>query len=249
MKKELATTAIIIAAGALAACGSDTGRARVAFEVSVISEPLAAGPNEFGYTVQLTRAELRGARLAFFEGDPLFTKSWRQRVGEFLVPSAHAHPGHYTPGEALADLLVAQTFDLLRTDVQTWGMADGVTGDYASAELNLGTTNVAAVILEGTATGPGGEIPFVASLDESQELLGLTAGFMVDERPFEVVVNFDLNELVRRVDFGRVASPEVIASASAPIPLVRDTQPYNAFSRAAIGNLTYRFERTETVQP
>ena len=246
MKRKLATA--IIAAGALAACGSDTGRSRVAFDVSVVSEPVSAQPNEFGYTVELTRAELRSARLAFFEGDPLFTKSWPQRLGEFFVPSAYAHPGHYTPGEALADLLVEQTFDLLRTDVQAWGLADGVTGDYASAELDLGTAEGAAVVLEGTATGPGGEIPFTVSLEGAQEIIGLAAGFAVDERPFAVMIRFDLNELVRRADFGRIAEPEVIASASGPIPLVRDTQPYNAFYRAAIGNLTYRFEHMEMTE-
>ncbi len=248
MRKELATAAIFIAGGVLASCGSDTGRGRVAFEVSVSSEPAAAGPNEFGYTVDLTRAELRVSRLAFFEGDPLFTKSWPQRLGDLLVPSAYAHPGHYTPGEALADLLVEQTFDLLRTGVQSWGTADGVTGDYASAELNLGAGGAASVTLEGTATGPGGEIPFIARLDEAQEIIGLAAGFVVDERPFEVVVNFELSELVKRIDFGRVASPEEIASATAPLLFVRDTQPYNAFSRAAIGNLTYRFDHMEMAQ-
>ena len=243
---RIVTTGIIAITGMLAAaCGSDTGRARVDFDANVISQQLSGDANEFGYTVELSRAELSLTRLAFFEGEPLFTRTWQQTISDLLISPAYAHPGHYTPGEALADILVEQQFDLLSDAPMRWGAGNGVTGDYASAELDLGNGASAAIVLEGTATGPAGTIPFIASLDGAQEIIGLTAGFEVLDRPMEIDVHVDLNALVERIDFGRVASAEEIANAQEPLLLVPDTQPYNAFSRASIGNGTYRFEMKE----
>lgn len=245
MKKVVSVAFIVVVGGLSAACGSDTGRARVNFDVNVVSQQLSGERNEFGYTVDLSRAELNLSRLAFFEGEPLFTRTWHQKIGDLLVAQAYAHPGHYTPGEALADILVEQQFDLLSEASMRWGTGSGVTGNYASAELDLGNGVAAAVVLEGTASGPAGEIPFSATLDSAQEIIGLTAGFEVVQRPLEIEVLVDLNSLVERIDFGRVASEREIASAREPLPLVEGTQPYNAFSRAAVGNGTYRFEMKE----
>ena len=230
-----------------AACGdSDTGRSRVNFDVMLQSQPVTGTANEFGYTVELTRADLRLSRLAFFEGDPLFTSNgWRNRLADLFVSTAYAHPGHYTPGEALGDLLVEQSFDLLDANPQLWGNGNGVTGEYASAELNLGFGGSASIELEGTATGPAGTIPFVVALRDTRQLNGLTVGHTIDDRPFEFMVTVYLQELVQRMDFGRAASAEEIEAASGPIELDEETQPYNAFQRAATGNLTYAFTTME----
>jgi len=237
---------IVIAGALMAACGSDTGRARVDFDVTVQSQQLSGAPNEFGYTVQLTRATFTPSRLAFFEGEPLFTKTLPQRLGDWLIAPAYAHPGHYTPGEALGDILVERQFDLLNDAPMPWGRGIGVTGDYASAELDLGNATSAAIVLEGTATDAAGTIPFTATLDGTQQIIGLTAGFEVEDVPVEIVLHVDLNAIVERIDFGRAAPGDEVNDDQAPLPLVRDTQPFNAFSRASIGNGTYRFEMKET---
>jgi hypothetical protein len=127
-----------LAAPLIAACdgGADstTGR-RVTLTVRVARvEP--AFVTKDGWQVTLSRALVSLASLTFFDGETLFAAhAPKQRPSPFagLVPVAHAHPGHYVPGEARGEYLVPTVVDLLAG--ATLGEGSGVSGPYRSARV------------------------------------------------------------------------------------------------------------------
>jgi hypothetical protein len=137
----LAITALHLATGTLAGCGSTTGQ-RITLGTRVLAEEGIAAPfeNAFGWKVQLTKAHLSIGELYYFSGPPVVASlpparrapSWRD---PFTLRAAHAHPGHYTEGDALGQMLTPETADLLvETDLAD---AEAVTGRYESARFSF----------------------------------------------------------------------------------------------------------------
>lgn len=135
----LAVTAAHLATGTLAGCGSTSGQ-RITLGTRVLAEEGIAAPfeNAFGWEIQITRAHLSVGELYYFSGPPVVAsrpplrRTWEN---PFAIRSAHAHPGHYTEGDALGQMLSPETVDLLaETDLAD---AEAVTGRYESARFSF----------------------------------------------------------------------------------------------------------------
>ncbi len=158
-----------------AGCGGDdatTGK-RVTLHTTVTSKPGTYAARS-GWSVELSTAKLAVASLHYFDGAPV-VEARLDRIRALLLPSAHAHPGHYQEGTAIGQMLVPATVDLLAGSVQL-ADGDGVTGTLRSARLTLGagTGDLAGrvAIVEGTASKdgtPAVHFRLVATPDELQK--------------------------------------------------------------------------------
>lgn len=133
--------------------------------------------NERGWSVELESAHARLGPVRFYEGHPFFSSNQRRLPS--LIKTAHAHPGHYDPTEAVGELLKTQVIDLLAKEPTVLGMARGLTGAYGSAEIELpfepldsdDSLGEGSFRLIGRATGcvPLSEEPENGSEPESEE--------------------------------------------------------------------------------
>lgn len=211
----------------LVACGADTGRARTTFELTAAGGD-AAYTNAHGWRIELVRAELHVTSIRFFEGAPLFS-----RLVDAVLPRAYAHPGHYAEGDALAEVLRPHTIDLLGPPVSI-GVANGVTGDYASAEVTL-TANDAGYVarIAGTAERDGTVVDFSADVEGEAAIGGIGFGAQMDTAGGAVALVVDLTKWLDRADFEGVTD-----GALAP-----DAQPRRALERGLVNTAAYVFER------
>lgn len=200
----------------LAACGG-TARTRRTFPV-VVSAKTDAMVTDSGWTVTLTsaRVSLSGAR--FFSGEVPVVRRF-DPLG-WLVPSAWAHPGHYMPGEALAELLTPLEVDLLAGDA-AWGTASAVTGDYGSLQLTLGASGLR---LAGTATKGADTVTFdTGGFTPPSPIDGVPFHHAMDTAPGRVRLALDLAAVVTRMDFAYVGA--------GPSPLDTSSPAFNGFAR------------------
>ncbi|MFY0580877.1 hypothetical protein ACN28S_47495 [Cystobacter fuscus] len=119
----------------LASCG--TGAQRRTFPVEMTLQPMT-GPNERGWTVTPEALHVSVGPVRFYEGHVLLSRR-APRFDPFLLlgGTAWAHPGHYLPGDAMAEVLSTTVVDLLAASPTVLGEANAVTGDYGSMELTL----------------------------------------------------------------------------------------------------------------
>lgn len=204
-------------------CGGSSGK-RVSFDVrlegvgansqqSTASEP---------YAVTLTKAHIHMGTVTFYAGEPLFARVLRQLTP---IALAHAHPGHYQEGDALAQLIQTRVVDLLGEPL-TLGRAEGVTGEYRSASVELvgSTTADATVELMGTATHGDTEVAFSGAVDLAQVVAGVAADDAIASGEGHVAVQVDLARWVAQIDF-------TAFSGSGQHTIEPDTQAYNALVR------------------
>ena len=224
---------VLVAALLLAACGGDTGRGRTHFDFEVSGAPGASFTTSAGYEVALSEARLSLARVEFFEGEPLFSARTLERL---VVSVAHAHPGHYQEGEALADVLTPAVVDLLAAPHALEG--DGVTGDYRSARIALSPDPAlgGSAVVTGTARRDGAEFPFSGRLRLDEAVTGVAVGHAVSTAEGRFSLKVHLETWLDRVEFD-----EVGPSAE----LEPDTQPHNAWLRGVRNTSAYRFEFEE----
>lgn len=166
-------------AGALgAACtgdedddGTTTGQ-RVTLATTVEMAGPATFTNAFDWEIVLSRAIVSNGAFYYFEGAPIDSTQAslpRREVGassllgllRWLAPSvAHAHPGHYQPGEARGEMLESSSFDLLAGPT-TLADGDGITGMVRSGRFTWGAPPTgpmadvlgdAVVVVEGAAS-------------------------------------------------------------------------------------------------
>jgi hypothetical protein len=116
-------------------CGDDTtGRSPVAFAAEAVGVH-REGTTSLGWTVRIETATLRLGALRWYEGEPVAQlRLWERALG---VRIAHAHPGHYVPGGALADITTPVEIDLVRPAPTALGTARGVSGEARSARVEL----------------------------------------------------------------------------------------------------------------
>ncbi|MEQ9321879.1 MAG: hypothetical protein RIF41_22110 [Polyangiaceae bacterium] len=137
------TIALHVGAATLAACeSSSTTGDRVMYETTATGD--VAGGEAFvtsmGWTVSLDEAWIAIGYVRFVEGSPLAMRPARRRrpgrAADWLVRAAHAHPGHYTEGLAIGEVLTPQLVHLL-DGTQSLGEELGVSGDARSAVLRF----------------------------------------------------------------------------------------------------------------
>nr|WP_225937996.1 hypothetical protein [Myxococcus sp. RHSTA-1-4] len=233
------TGALALAASTvLSGCGSEAERRVFPVEVSAT---LPTGANERGWTVTLESAHASVGPVRFFEGRVLLSRfDWYSLIGG----TAHAHPGHYVPGDALGEVLTTSTVDLLTG--ATLGDASAVTGEYGSMELTLAAPTAAtdaqgvlsghAVRLKGTARNTdGGTVRFDAVVDLPSPVAGVRFEKSLGMEAGRVRIAVDLGKWLGRIDFATAADPDADGVYTFPA----GSQAQNALVRGVEDTTTY----------
>jgi hypothetical protein len=191
----------------------------------------------------------------FYDGAPIFTASrarfrWSDLLG---VRSAHAHPGHYAPGNAMGQLLVPSSADLV-TPQTTLGVGEGVTGRVRSATFGYQSpaqgplaqqlgTNI--VVLEGTATKDAERRVFRFEVSGS-EIKGLDGLAAIEGCPFAdvvvagngtVTVRIDLALVMQQLEFSELAP----SASGAPVLVPAASVLHDQLVRGLKGGQAYQF--------
>jgi hypothetical protein len=147
MIQPLSRRFVFLAALALAACSSDgkdtTAGKRIVLATHV--EPHAKIADEFTsgtkWNITLSSARLAIGGLYYFDGKPAFAlndvprRTPLQRIQNFFIGTAYAHPQHYVAGNALGEMVDASSVDLFQPADLADG--DGVTGTFRSGRITL----------------------------------------------------------------------------------------------------------------
>ncbi len=240
-RRHLLTGALTLAAAsmALGGCGSESERRT--FPVEVTSLPIT-GANERGWTVTVDTAHLSVGPVRFFEGRALQARrfDWYSLIGG----TAHAHPGHYAPGDALAEVLSTLTVDLLTG--ATLGDANAVTGAYGSMELTLpaptAVTDAEGVLsghgmrVRGTARNEAGAtVRFDAMANLSNPIEGVRFEKTLGTEPGRVRIAVKLATWLGRIDFATATDPDADGVYTFPA----DSQAQNALVRGVEDTTAY----------
>jgi hypothetical protein len=170
----------------LAGCSGEEAT-RVNLPVRVDARDLEPVDSDLVYTVELSEARLAVSDLKFaIAGEEHVQNGW-QRLSDWLVPLAHAHPGHIVGGDVTGELLGHFVTSWLPEDSAPIGVATLLEGDYKSASFAFGRATAAdglpagdpllghTALLRGTA--PRGDVrrEFLVVLDapDGQELVGM----------------------------------------------------------------------------
>jgi len=138
--------------------GSTTGK-RVELHTVISTEPAvqAQFTTGFGWDVELTQAKVAVSAFYYFDGPPP-TASFRvphrslgERLSNYFIGTAWAHPGHYQAGTALGQAIFTNpiVYDLFSSDPVQLSDGDGVTGIYRSARFVLPKNAPADSFLDG----------------------------------------------------------------------------------------------------
>ncbi|MFP2906229.1 hypothetical protein ACLESD_14415 [Pyxidicoccus sp. 3LFB2] len=238
-------TGALLAAASLALGGCGSAAERRTFPV-VVSATLPSGTNERGWTVTVESAHASLGPVRFFEGRVLLSSrrtprfDWYSLVGG----TAHAHPGHYLPGDAMGEVLTTATVDLLAG--AALGDANAVTGEYGSLELTLqpptastdatGVLGGHAVRVRGTArNSDGGTLRFDAVTDVAAPVAGVRFEKSMGMEAGRVRIAVDLGKWLGRIDFATATDPD----ADGIYTLPADSQARNALVRGVEDTTTY----------
>jgi len=225
-------------------CGDDTtGRRRITFDVYARGMHLA-GDTSTGWQVRVESAFVVVGPLRWYEGAPLFG---RRSLGWGGV--AWAHPGHYVPGGALADIGTRALVDLTSTVPISLGRANGVSGTARSAHIelhppeeDLGPARAAlegqTLVLRGTAQRGDARVRFRAALRVDVNIEGIPASASLDGAPGRWEVGIDVLRWLDRVDFSMLPPP---AEPDGVSNFPEEGQPSNALYRGVVSGAAYRF--------
>lgn len=167
---------LVAGAGCSDAPDATTGkRITLATRVAASPEAKAGFTNAMGWDVKLSKAVVSTGPLYYFDGAVIFSQAAPRRPGwhSLFLRSAHAHPGHYIPGESRGEMLTPFSVDLL-ADGSTLPAGSGVTGVVRSATFSFrmeaqgpvaAELSGHAVVFEGVATKGADTRAFRAELD------------------------------------------------------------------------------------
>ncbi len=235
--------------GGLACGGSGTGGRAVSFSMALRSAPAPgeALPGHFttdtGWRVALSSAwMLLGPFYLFEQASPLaggsHQRGWR-RLGELLLPSAHAHESFFAGGRVLGEWDREVVFNLLSGEARVLGLVPGIAGTARSLSVLLQPGGVVkgdeaaslrghSVWLEGVASHEGAELLFQVGLDFPPPLESQRVEFVPVEAPLDEGGTFVVEALphawFQGVRFERMEAP-VSGEAVALSP---ESQPYRA---------------------
>ena len=241
----------VVAVGALvvlAQCGVEdtTGRRRIGFDV-VARAARTEADTSLGWHVTFDRARAVIGPVRWYEGPPLFGARFLRRLQGFGV--AYAHPGHYVPGEALADITARRVVDFMAQGGMYLGRADGVSGDARSAHLELRPPDAtlgpsgaalagATVMLRGVATRADTTVRFEAAMVVDTNLEGLPARATLDGSVGRWTLAADLPGWVDRVDFATLPVP---ATPGEMVTFPTTGQAANGLYRGVTTGSSWRF--------
>lgn len=209
----------------LASC--DTGAQRRTFPVEMALQAMT-GPNERGWTVTPEALHVSVGPVRFYEGHVLLSHR-APRLDPFLLlgGTAWAHPGHYLPGDALAEVLSTTVVDLMAASPTVLGETNAVTGDYGSMELTLPVPPAMgdagallgghAVRIRGTATHTDGRrVRFDTAMDLPKPIQGIRFERVLAQEVGRVRIAVDLNTWLGRIDFATVSPPDANGVSTFP---------------------------------
>lgn len=178
----------------VSACTPSQEAVRVQLPVTIDASTITNSTNEEGWIVTMDTARIAVTDLQFtIQGESHGVTAW---LGDWLIPRAWAHPGHYAGGNVTGELTGAFIFDWFGHDGMMLGSADMLVGDYnginftfrvaddgdglAADDLLLGHT----AYFSGVARKNGEEVMFTAVLD-------INAGTQMVGAPFELALADD----------------------------------------------------------
>ncbi len=152
------------------------GARRVSLETRASSDGEMAGAfaTSTGWTVTLSRAQVSLGALYYFDGEPVLARAAPRPASRhrwalpFGMREAHAHPGHYVPGEALGQMVQPSVFDLSAGE-PALPAGDGVTGAFRSAKVVF------------AAEGGGPAVSLVGRAEKGAEVRFFSSDFAPDE--------------------------------------------------------------------
>lgn len=127
-------------------CTGDTAGKRVTLKHRISFEGADTGDtevvNKFGFRVRPTRMVMSVARILYYDAESSLdgTAGLSRRVSSWLLPSAHAHPGHEHDGSVLAEMRHPALVDF-GTRGGSLPDGSGVTGQVMRASLELGESD------------------------------------------------------------------------------------------------------------
>ena len=139
------------------------------------------------------------------------------------MSAAWAHPGHYVPGEALADATTPALVDL-RQEAPVVFAGNGVSGHFGSAEAQLGPRDGVTAYARGRAELEGRVVVFEVRTDLDAAVAGIAVGADVSDRG-HFGVGVDLARWLGRIDFG------ALEASTSTISFAPGSQGHNAFVR------------------
>lgn len=207
-------------------CSDADEPSRVELAVVEDRSGIQTATTNLGYEVALVEARLALADLLFATAGESHTASLWERAVNLVVPTAHAHPGHFQGGDVTGELRGRFVVGWLDGEDATLGMATLLCGPYRSADFTFGRAQVEdgvapgdplvghTAVLRGTATRAGVMTSFVAVIDspEDRQLVGAPFELEVTERSTErlglrLLMHDPLSEgtLFDDVDFDTIA--------------------------------------------
>lgn len=135
--------------GASVACSDAQEAERVALPVVVDNSGMRPVQTDLGYDVTLNEARLVVDDLQFTIAGEAHAASVWQRLGDLMVPAAHAHPGHYQGGDVTGELPGHFILDLIAGNLAPLGLAELIVGDYHGSNFTFGRATAADGLPEG----------------------------------------------------------------------------------------------------
>jgi hypothetical protein len=258
---------VALAALALAACSGDgkdtTGGKRIVLATHV--EPNAKIADDFvtgtKWNVTLGSARLAIGGIYYFDGKPALAmnelpqRTPLERLQNFFIGTAYAHPQHYVAGNALGEMVDASSVDLFEPADLADG--DGVTGTFRSGRLVLPEKIVGpaaedlaghVATASGVATKEDKTVYFTISADlsdiEETSPKAEIDGCVFDE--IDVTADGTVTLTVtpsiwfNLVDFSAIGP----GTEDAPTEIVRGDVAHKAFSLGVAQLSAYHFEYT-----
>ncbi|MCA9681432.1 MAG: hypothetical protein KC457_04485 [Myxococcales bacterium] len=184
----------VVSTIALVACAPSEAP-RVDLPVIVDGSGVVPVTNDLGWTVELSTARVAIRDLEFTTAGEVDERRFEPGAWllGLLLPSAHAHPGHYQGGEIVGELPGDFVLDFVAGNGETLGVATLIATDYTAANFELRRADELATDdplhghtawLAGTASKDGQQIAFTVAIDSpiDRELVGA---------PFETTVTVD----------------------------------------------------------
>lgn len=191
--RALAMGAALAVCASGVACDEGSEPAQVHLQVVASGADTAAFTTDEGYTVELSALRVALADLELtVEGEA--HAGLLAPLSAWLLPTAHAHPGHLAGGEVTGELAGRFIYDAFATAGRSWGAATLLPGAYTGMNFTFTSAGpddgLAAddplfghtAWLAGTARRDGVETPFAATLDvdEGTQMVGGVFELLVD---------------------------------------------------------------------